>query len=233
VTAIILVAMLAGFLAVGPERVVAAARRWLGGFIPGIGFIDNQSSLRILEKPVQIRVDGAAIAVEKAYTNASETAIQINYLDDSRACKNTSVTYPEYCARLGEKVYLLLPDGRKLYALTPRFSSWGKFPPLPGGVNEVVLIMPSNVIYACAVGDPSNPAASSTYCQCLDDDLRWLIQLKFIVPPPGSVLPVIDNATPTALSLVAATLQPPATTVASPTQAPDLTATPQAGPQPE
>jgi hypothetical protein len=233
VTAIILLAGLAVFLAVGPQRVVAAARRWLGGFIPGIGFVDNQTSLRVLEKPVRISVDGAAIAVEKAYTNAGETAIQINYVDDTRACKSTQVTYEEYRSRLNEKVYLLLPDGRKLFALTPRFSSWGKFPPLPTGLNEVVLVMPSNVIYACAVKDPSNPAAASTFCQCLDDDLRWLIQLKFIVPPPGSLLPVVDNATPTALSLVSATAQPSATPVTGAAQTIQVTATPQAGPQPE
>jgi hypothetical protein len=231
--AIILLAVLAVFLAVGPQRVVAAARRWLGGFIPGIGFIDNQNSLRILEKPVRISLDGAAIAVERAYTNARETAIQINYSPDSRACKSTRVSYEEYRSALGEKVYLLLPDGRKLYALTPRFSSWGRFPPLPGGVNEVVLVMPSNAIYACAVKDPSNQAASSSYCQCLDDDLRWLIQLKFITPPPGSVLPVIDNATPTALSLVTAAVQPSATPPAVAPQTLDVTATPLAGPLPE
>jgi hypothetical protein len=233
VTSIILLVALTVFFVMGPERVVAAARRWLGGFIPGIGFVDNESRLRILEKPVQISVDGAAIAVEKAYTNASETAIQVHYLDDNRTCKDTRITYEEYRFKLGEKVYLLLPDGRKLYALSPRFSNWGKFPPLPEGVNEVVLVMPSNVIYGCVVKDPSNPAASSTYCQCLDENLRWLIQLKFISPPPGSVLPVIDNTTPTALSLATATAQPSVTAATGTVQPPGVTATPQSGLQPE
>jgi hypothetical protein len=132
--AAITLAMLAIFLAMGPDRVLAAARHWLGGFIPGVGFVDKESSLRILEKPVQISVEGAAITVEKAYTNADETAIQIHYLDDSRTCKNTNITFEEYRSRLNEKVYLLLPDGRKLFARSPhRFSTWGQFHRCPMG----------------------------------------------------------------------------------------------------
>jgi hypothetical protein len=29
----------------------------------------------------------------------------------------------------------------------------------------------------------------------MDDDLQWLIPLKFIAPPPGSVLPVVTRNT--------------------------------------
>src|SRR5512145_3218748 len=82
VAAAITLAVMAIFIAMGPERVLAAARHWLGGFIPGVGFVEDESSLRILEKPVQISLEDAAIMVEKAYTNADETAIQIHYLDD-------------------------------------------------------------------------------------------------------------------------------------------------------
>ncbi len=197
-------------VAIGPERVLAAARQWLGSFIPSVGFVDDSSSLRVLEAPVQISTDGASIAVEKAYTNAEETDVQIHYLQDSRTCKNTDVTYQEYRARLNEQVYLLLPDGRKLYALTPHFSNWGRFPALPKEVSEVVLMVPPDVIVPCAQeGGDGNP--TSTFCQCMDEDLRWLIQLKFVAPPPGSVMPVIDSATPTPEPAA-----PPSTTAAQP-----------------
>jgi hypothetical protein len=233
IAAAVALAVLAIFLALGPQRVMAAARHWLGEFIPGVGFIDNQSSLRILDKPVEISLDGAAVAVEKAYTNASETDIQIHYQDDNRTCKNTNVTAQEYHSRIAEKVYLLLPDGRKLFALTPRFSNWGKFPPLPTGLNEVVLVVPPNVIYPCAAGDPANPGASSTFCQCLDDDLRWLIQLKFVPPPPGSVLPVVDNSSPASLPIQTATAQTTAAAITAPTLPAVSTAAPLAVAQPE
>ncbi len=70
VAAAIMLVVLVTFLAAGPERVLAAARHWLGGFIPGVGFVDDKSNLRILGEPVQISVEGAAIVVETAYTNA-------------------------------------------------------------------------------------------------------------------------------------------------------------------
>ena len=230
VAAAIALAVLAAFLALGPQRVMAAARYWLGGFIPGEGFIDNQNNLRILEKPVEISMEGAAIAVEKAYTNANETAIQIHYLEDKRTCKNTNITFEDYRSKLSEMVYLLLPDGRKLFALTPHFSNWGKFPALPGGLNEVVLVVPPNVIYPCST---TNPAGGSTFCQCLDEDLDWLIQLKFITPPPGSALPIIDNSTPTALPIQTATVQAPAVTITEQSLPESSTATTVAVVQPE
>jgi hypothetical protein len=230
VAAAILLTVLALFLAAGPQRVLAEARRILGGFIPGVGFVDNASRLRILEKPVQIRLEGAAIAVEKAYTNTAETAIQIHYLDDSRTCKATDTTQKENRSRLDQAVYLLLPDGQKLFALTPRFSNWGKFPPLPDGVNEVVLVLPPDVIYPCATGDPFNKAGETAFCQCLDEGLRWLIQLKFVPPSAGSLLPLVDNSTSTPLPAAASATQPAAHIL--PSQAPQ-TATPLAGAQPE
>jgi hypothetical protein len=233
VAAAITLALLMIFLAVGPERVLAAARHWLSGFIPGVGFVDNESNLRFLEKPMQISVEGAAIVVEKAYTNANETAIQIHYLDDSRTCKNTNHTYEEYRSRLNEKVYLLLPDGRRLFALTPRFSNWGKFPALPNDMDEVVLVVPPNVIHACVSVDEANGVRATTFCQCMDDDLQWLIKLKFIAPPPGSVLPVVDNTTPTDFPSTTATAQSSAPTV-TPQALPEITqVTPDADPQPE
>lgn len=231
--AAILLVVLTIFFAVGPERVLAAAWHWLSEFVPGAGFIEDHSSLRVLEKPAHVSIDGAAVSVEQGYTNAKGTYIQIHYMDDSRSCKNTNVTWEEYRAGLKEKVYLLLPDGRKLYALTPRFSSWGSFPPLPDGLNEVVLVMPSNVIYSCAVKESANGAAQSTFCQCLDDNQRWLIQLKFVAPPPGSILPVIDSSTPTAypFSTMAVQSSVPATTAqplpSEPVVTPVVTAQPE------
>ena len=229
VTAIFLL-VLAGFLAFGPERVLAGMRGWLGRFIPGVGFVDDASGLRVLEKPVRISIPDAAIAVEKGYTNATETAIQINYLDDSRTCKNTDITNAQYRAKLAETVYLLLPDGRKLFALTPRFASWGKFPPLPKDVNEAVLMVPPNVIHPCAAEQ------GTTACQCMDDDLRWMILLKFVPPAPGSVLPVVDGSTPTAPPVLTLT-QPAAPTLtaqpdAAAALAPSATPTPAAVPNP-
>jgi hypothetical protein len=233
VAAAIILALLATFLVVGPERVLAGARHWLGGFISGAGFVDNKSNLRILEGPAQTNVDGASIGVEKAYTNADETAIQIHYMDDRRTCKNTNLTYEEYRSRLNEMVYLLLPDGRKLFALTPRFSNWGKFPALPNHVNEVVLVVPPNVIHTCTSTDEANGVGATTFCQCMDDDLQWRIPLKFIAPPPGSVLPIVDSSTPTAFPFATATAKSPAPVV-TPQALPEITAVAaDAGLQPE
>ncbi len=133
---------------------------------------------------------------------------------------------------MNEKVYLLLPDGRKLFALTPRFSNWGKFPALPNDVDEVVLVVPPNVIHPCASVDEANGVRAMTFCQCMDDDLQWLIHLKFIAPPPGSVLPVVDSTTPTAFPFTTATAQSSAPTV-TPQALPESTrVTPDAAPQP-
>ncbi len=42
---------------IGPQRVLAAVRGWLG-FVPGIGFVDHPETVRVLSEPVTITRDG-------------------------------------------------------------------------------------------------------------------------------------------------------------------------------
>src|SRR5512138_1224509 len=64
-----LVALLAGSLAASP-RVVEAMKRLLG-YIPGIGYVEQGESLRILSAPVTLEKDGVKLTIEKGAVDAS------------------------------------------------------------------------------------------------------------------------------------------------------------------
>ncbi len=220
-------ALLVAFLVVGPQRVIAGVRDWLSSFIPGVGFVEERSDLRVLAEPVQVDAGELSLRVEKGYTHGEGMDLQFTYPHDRRTCKTPALSQEENRLKLAEAAYLLLPDGRKMPHNVYPGGRWLRFPALPAGVNEATLVLPPDIHYGCTSSTPL-PQGFSPLCICTDEDLLWRIPLKFVVPPPGSALPVMDSLPATPETRLLATL--PQTT---PTGEPPATATPATAGQPQ
>jgi len=228
VPAALTLALLVAFGIVGPQRVIAGVRHWLGSFIPGVGFVEERSDLRVLEGPVQVDAGELSLRVEKGYTNGEAMDLQFTYPHDRRTCKAPALSQEENRLKLAEAAYLLLPDGRKIPHNVYPGGRWLRFPALPADVNEATLVLPPDIHYGCTSSTPL-PQGFSPVCLCTDEDLLWRIPLKFVVPPPGSALPVIDSlpATPQTWQGMAS-VTPEALPETVPSAQPAATATPAA-----
>ncbi|HLA81014.1 MAG TPA: DUF4179 domain-containing protein, partial [Thermoleophilia bacterium] len=59
---------------VGPERALAALRGLLG-YIPGIGFVDDEAGLRVLAEPVSQTREGVTVTIEQVVADSQRTVI--------------------------------------------------------------------------------------------------------------------------------------------------------------
>ena len=169
------------FFTVGPQNVLAAVRQWMGQYLPGIGFVEDANTLRILETPATVMIEGVEVTIRWAYTNDEQTVIAYPEEKDTRSCHDWLVYSPEthqkiQAISLGK---LRLPDGREL--------NWdfnGGYQPIPANINEVTLVLyTSKEVPDC----PENAS-----CRCMDEDQRMEIPLKFIPLPPGTELEIVD-----------------------------------------
>ncbi len=166
--------------AVGPERIVSAMRQWLGLYFPGIGFVEH-SSLRVLEKPVSVKVDGAEAEIRWAYSNDQHMVIGFPVTTDTRPCKEWKVYSRETSALFYQMSLrrVFLPDGQEI-KITPN----GDYPPLPPSVDQIT------VRVATSKETPGCPADRS--CRCMDADQMLDIPLKFVTPLPQEGLEIYD-----------------------------------------
>ena len=126
-TFVLITIMILGTLVIGPQRVYAAIQR-LFGYIPGFGIVDENSPLRILEKPVSITREGITISVNQALLTEDKTKLSYGISGVPLSA------YPEGEAVTGciEMEYLRFPDG----------SSQEISKPIPADINEVTFILP-------------------------------------------------------------------------------------------
>jgi hypothetical protein len=61
-------------IAIGPQRVVAAIQGWIG-YIPGLGFVLNPDTARVLDQPVTVTQDGVSVTVVDAVADEANTRI--------------------------------------------------------------------------------------------------------------------------------------------------------------
>ena len=130
----------AALIVVGPQRVLAQVQRLLG-YVPGIGFVDLARA-QVLVSPVEATRDGVTLRVSQVIAGPERTEIVISTpglseKDFPRA--NNPSENPDFTATL------VLPDGSRLEARRWEIgfgSGKLEFPPLPGGVNQVTLIVP-------------------------------------------------------------------------------------------
>jgi hypothetical protein len=116
------------------------------GYIRGVGFVENNQTVRVLSRTIEISNDGVALHVDSLTADSQQTRISyriINFPLDLAG---------EYSASPG----LELPDGVQLKSTTTKASIMGSsnglytlemrviFPVVPTGVNEVSFLAPSH-----------------------------------------------------------------------------------------
>ncbi len=169
------------FFAAGPQNVLAAVRQWIGQYLPGIGFVENSNTLRILETPKIVKIEDAEVTIRWAYTTEDQTIIAYPEDQDTRLCHEWLVYSPEthhaiQDISLGE---LRLPDGREL-----EWDFNGGYQPIPANIDNATLIIYTNKeVPGCSEGFS---------CRCIDEDQKIEVPLKFIYPPPGTTLDIYE-----------------------------------------
>jgi hypothetical protein len=179
------------FFAIGPQKVMAAVRQWLGQYFPGIGFVEDSNTIRILEKPATVKIDGAEVTIRWAYTVEDQTIIAPLEENDTRTCKDWVIYSPATRSQI-QKISLgklRLSNGREL-----EWDFNGGYPPIPADISEATLLIYTQKEV------PNCPEGVS--CRCMDEDQRFNIPLKFIPPPPGTEVEIHDmQFTPAAPAL--------------------------------
>lgn len=161
----IVLLLLAGFLIVGPQRVIAAVRGLLG-YIPGVGIVDTSAQIRVLEEPVITVRDGVSVTVGSAILTTDRTHI------DYRIFGVPGNAYPDREDVQGctQSEILRLPDGTQINR------EGNDFPPIPADINDAVLVI---------------PCIFNTLPGTVPED--WEISLRFVPAPPDmTVMPVVE-----------------------------------------
>jgi hypothetical protein len=129
----LLILVVIGVLAVGPQKVLAALENLLT-FIPGVGLIEPSETAMVLSEPLQYEQDGVIYTIEVFYADENETILtyqvenlpaQANqeYIQKIMA-ENPNLVNPQGSSRDGRRVvYLILPNGQHIQAQHTNVSS--------------------------------------------------------------------------------------------------------------
>ncbi|MFZ2097732.1 MAG: hypothetical protein WAV05_13965, partial [Anaerolineales bacterium] len=190
VAVFVITVLLIGFLAVGPQRVIAAVRGLLG-YIPGVGIVEQGAPIRVLAEPVTVTRNEISITVTSATLSADKTHIEY------RIFGVPGSAYPDREDMMGctTPEYLRLPDGTQLSR------KGNDFEPVPARIDAATFVMPC--IFNTLPGKtPEN----------------WELSLRFVTAPPDlTVMPVIDLSPTSQPSLIPATTAPTEELGATPT----------------
>ncbi|HSB01697.1 MAG TPA: hypothetical protein VLE49_13690 [Anaerolineales bacterium] len=174
-----LAAVLVGLLVASPR--VAEALKRLIGYVPGVGYVEQGTSLRVLSAPVTLEKDGVKLTIEKGAVDSGRTVL-LEYLEGYLPEDHGNLSC-ETPARL------VLPDGTILkqtqYETTlvegqaSSLNSYGRyaFEAMPAGQLQARLEIP------CLMYDP--------------DLTDFVFELHFEVADESQVMPVIELPTKT------------------------------------
>jgi hypothetical protein len=196
---IIAILIAAAILLATSPTVVTALKRLLG-YIPGVGIVEQGSSLRTLEKPVSVERDGIRMTVEEAVADSTRTVVsfKVEWLNPP----STEGEMDESCVE-DDSPKLTLANGSLLsQGRTSGKNIWHsgysyimEFSPLPADQNDAILV------YKCIVPLFPGPLPQN-----------WQIPLHFIPGDHLNLAPVVEVPTaspiPTIPSQPAATSQP-------------------------
>lgn len=183
VTAFVLFMMIMIVVLVSVPGAANAMRRMLG-YIPNVGVVEQEASIRVLAEPVKAHQNGISITIEQAVLDSEQTVIlyQVENLITPEDPGEDS------CSQLPS---LHLPDGTEMEG-NGSGSGWALgynrrliYPAVPSSADDAVLIFP-------CVQQTARSAAPE----------NWEIPLHFVSAPPDiSVYPIIDLPTPTAATV--------------------------------
>lgn len=148
------------------------------GYIPGVGIVDQSTPLRILAEPIVVTKDGLTITVSQLVTDANRTFVA--YAVDGIVIPRDK---PPICHAMP---LLQLPDGSTLnfssggaggyggqVGSTVRFETSLSYPPIPVGVDHVILTFP------CILTEGTGPE-------------NWQIPLELSLAPDDYATPGIE-----------------------------------------
>jgi hypothetical protein len=161
ITTIILIMAVTSILVIGPQKVYASFMKLLG-YVPGVGLVEQDSTIRILAEPVSLTHDGITISVNQAILTERETRLEYGISGVPLSA------YPDGEADTGCIVqpFLQLPDGTEISLSDP----------VPNEFDAATFVMPC--IFNTLPGSvPSNWKI----------DLRFVP-----APPDFEILPVVD-----------------------------------------
>ncbi|MBE0686765.1 MAG: PD40 domain-containing protein [Anaerolineaceae bacterium] len=158
----ILIIAVTSILIIGPQKVYASFMKLLG-YIPGVGLVDQDSSIRILAKPVSLTRDGITVSVNQVVLSESETLLDFGVSGVPLSA------YPEGEMVSGciEQPFLVLPDG----------SETSLSDPIPYEFNQATFIL---------------PCIFNTFPGTVPSEWRLEMQF-ISAPPEFKILPVVDT----------------------------------------
>ncbi|MEX2144136.1 MAG: hypothetical protein WD740_06030, partial [Anaerolineales bacterium] len=173
----LMVLLLATILLIGPQRVLAQVLDWLG-YVPGVGFVDQEGGLRVLEAPVSQTRDGITVTIEAGLIDAERTRLTFYFEGIPQAWKPIS----EDEAGCAATPSLLFPDGTYYPILEGEGTggvSWMReeflYGALPADLNEITVLVPCVPELRTGVGPED-----------------WVFTIRFVPAPEDfEVLPIL------------------------------------------
>lgn len=154
------------------------------GYLPGVGLVEQGSSIRVLAEPLSQTRDGITLTVHKAVLTSERTVIVMTMEN----IPWQAFAHQEVSSVCTTEPQLRLPNGELLRMTAARASSDAEgrselrwtYEPIPPKVNEADFLVPC-ILHALPDTAPEN----------------WLFKLRFVPAPPElTVLPVQEVATP-------------------------------------
>ncbi len=154
--------------AYGPQNVLAAVKNLIG-YIPGIGFVEQDESTLYLARPVSVTQDGVTLTIEQAVADAKGIVVSYHMdgLPEPKPGETYTCVYSDNRLRLPDGKYRL-PTGGGLTGAQARI----EFAPLPAGVKQVTLV---------SHGEEGCPAP-----------IDWTVDIPLGKIAPQPALPVLD-----------------------------------------
>ena len=175
--------IIASVLIIGPQRVLAQVLDWLG-YVPGVGFVNQEDGLRVLETPVSQTRDGITVTIEEGLIDAEHTWLTFFFEGIRRELKPRFENEPG----CGVGPEIRLPDGT-LLTLAGGSGGGGptwmreqvSYPAQPADMNEVTVHVPCVPEVMPGAGPED-----------------WEFTVRFVPAPEGFVvLPVVTLPTET------------------------------------
>jgi hypothetical protein len=189
--AILLLALL-----IASPRVAEALKRLLG-YVPGVGYMEQGNSLRMLTAPVMLEKDGLTLTIEKGAADPQRTVL-LGHIAGYFTPDRYNERYCDTPARL------VLPDGRMLGLKQSETSLNGR-KDSPSGSYYIRYVFEAT---------PAGQLEATLEIPCLMNDSSfrdWRLGIHFQVADEAQVMPVIELPTPAADEIL-----PPTNPVAVP-----------------
>lgn len=180
---LLLAALCALIISLGPKNVYAAVLDFFG-FLPGVGFVSEDSTIRVLEAAASQTRDGISLTIDECFATDEKTTL--SFIVEN--VPYSSLSHDENIGGCGESAYLLLPDGTSMNIIggggTQNRTDY-IYPPIPADVHEIHFVLP------CIQGTLPGKAPEN-----------WEIVFHLIPAPLDlTVFPVIDLPTSTPAAL--------------------------------